>query len=353
MIDSQRARVRLRTVQSMVKTGVSQPEKIPPWIRSRAIQPLTHVPSHLAALSTTTALPDQRPRIRRLQDDGDYLLIVLDACRFDAFWDVFDNDLVGDVEPVASAGRDTFEYLQVIWPETYDLPYVSAAVPVNDERIDFDDTGVHHLYNGYQPPEHLLRIDDVWKEAWDRSLGACPPEPVLAQALEYRDADSLVVHYQQPHTPYIGEERELGHAGTEAAIPGQVAPVDKPIWDRIERGEISDDRLHELYWSNVERVRPSVLRTVDELLDEFESVVVTADHGEALGEHGVYAHPRQPQHPKVREVPWVEVSGLTRRGRRAARDVDVPDAPGDASRGVDDDLDERLQMLGYRSDGGA
>jgi len=353
MIDTQRARVRLKTVQSMVKTGLQSPEKIPPWLAGRAVKPLKALPSYAAAFATTTALPEQRPRIQQLQSDGDYLLIVLDACRFDAFWDVFDNDLVGEVEPVASGGRDTFEYLQVTWPETYDVPYVSAAVPVNNERIDFDDTGGHHLYNGYQPPDHLARIDDVWKKAWDRSLGACPPEPVLAQALEYRDADSLVVHYQQPHTPYIGDERELGHAGTEAAVPGQVAPVDKPIWDRIKRGEISDERLEELYWSNVERVRPAVLRTIDELLGEFDSVVVTADHGEALGEHGVYAHPRQPQHPKVREVPWVEVSGLTARGKRTAERVDVPEAPTDVDRGADDDLDERLRMLGYRSDGGA
>jgi len=351
MIDSQRARVRLRTVQSMVKTGVREPQKIPSWLRDQATKPVTHIPSHLAARRTTSDLPNQCPRIERLREE-DYLLIVLDACRFDAFRDVFAGDLVGEVEPVASGGRDTFEYLQVIWPETYDVPYVSAAVPVNDERIDFDQTGVHHLYNGYQPPEHLQAIDDVWKDAWDRSIGACPPEPVLAQALEYRDADSLIVHYQQPHTPYIGEERELGHAGTEAAVPGQVAPVDKPIWDRIKRGGISKDRLHELYWSNVERVRPTVLRTIDELLGEFDSVVVTADHGEALGEHGVYAHPRQPQHPKVREVPWVEVSGLTTRGKRAADAVDVPEAPARVNRGVDDDLDERLRMLGYRSDGG-
>ena len=353
MIDTQRARVRLKTVQSMIKTGVQEPKKIPPWLRERATRSLTHASSHLAAVSTTGALPDQRPRVEQLRSDGNYLLIVLDACRFDAFWDVFDNDLVGEVEPVASAGRDTFEYLQVIWPGTYDVPYVSAAVPVNDERIDFDETGVHHLYNGYQPSDHLARIDDVWKDAWDRSLGACPPEPVLAQALEYRDANSLVVHYQQPHTPYIGEERELGHAGTDAAVPDQVAPVDKPIWDQVNRGEICDDRLRELYWSNVERVRPAVLRTIDELLGEFESVVVTADHGEALGEHGVYAHPRQPQHPKVREVPWVEVSDLTARGERAADSVDVPDVPAKVNRGADDDLDERLRMLGYRSEGGA
>lgn len=347
-MDKQRAWVRLQTLHSMAKTAVESPEKVLPWLRDTATKPPSHITSHLATLRTTRALPDQRPRIQQLQDSGNYLLIVLDACRYDAFLDVFSDDFVGDIEPVASAARDTFEYLQVVWPDTYQVPYVSAAVPVNNEQIDFDETGVHHLYNGYQPPDHLHRIDPVWEAAWDRSIGACPPEPVLAQSLQYRDADSLVVHYQQPHTPYIGAERELGHANTDAANPGQVAPVDKPIWDRVKRGDISDERLSELYWSNLERVRPAVLRTIDELLDEFKTVVVTADHGEALGELGVYAHPRQPQHPKVRTVPWVVVSELTTRGKRAADGVDVPNPFSKTKSGDDDDLDERLRMLGYR-----
>jgi len=54
----------------------------------------------------------------------------------------------------------------------------------------------------------------------------------------------------------------------------------------------------------------------------------------------------------VREVPWVEVSDLTARGERAADAVDVPEPPSKTNRGVDDDLDKRLRMLGYRTDGG-
>lgn len=353
VIDHTRARVRAQTLKSMLATAVQHPEKIWPWFRDRWAYPATAARCAVATYRTTKLLPNQRVRVNELRDgDDSYALIVLDACRYDYFADVFRDDFTTDIEPIASGARDTFEYLQVIWPDQYDLPYVSAAVPVNDNEIDFDETGVHHLYNGYQPTNHLTNIDDVWKEAWDKSLGSCPPEPVLEQALRYRDQDEMVVHYQQPHTPYIGDEQELGHHDSEAAYPGQVAPTDKPIWDRVEAGEISDSRLHGLYRSNLERVRPAVLRTVAELQSEFDRVVITADHGEALGEYGVYAHPRTPHHPKVREVPWVEVSGLTRGGERAAASLDVSAADDESGeRAADDQLQERLAALGYTESG--
>jgi len=346
-VNRQRLRVRLRTLASMAETAIKQPEKVGPWIRDRATNAVKGLPAASVANYRVRSLPAQTTLLGDLREGGDYALVVLDACRYDAFADVFSGDIVDDVKPVASGGRDTFEYLQVCWPNTYDLPYVSAAVPVNSDRLEFDETGVHHLYNGYQPTEHLTHIDDVWKEAWDGSLGACPPEPVLSRALQYRESDRLAVHYQQPHTPYIGDERELGHTDGDAAYPGQVAPVDEPIWTRVENGEISDDRLRELYWSNLKRVRPVVLRTIAELQEEFDAVVVTADHGEALGEFGVYAHPRFPQHPWVRTVPWIEVRGLTDRGWSVAEDVDVPN---DESEEVDgeDRVQERLEALGYK-----
>jgi len=242
MIDSQRARVRLRTVQSMVKTGVTQPEKIPPWLRDQALKPVTHVPSHLAAFSTTTALPDQRSRIERLRDSGDYLLIVLDACRFDAFWDVFANDLVGKVEPVASGGRDTFEYLQVIWPDSYNC---LTSVPPSRSTTSLS-TSTRRVF--------ITSITATSRERTCTALTTCGRTPGTGRSgLARRTgvvAGAGVPRRRQPRGPLPAaaytlhrRERELGHAGTEAAVPGQVAPVDKPIWDRVESGEISDERL--------------------------------------------------------------------------------------------------------------
>lgn len=39
-----------------------------------------------------------------------------------------------------------------------------------------------------------------------------------------------------------------------------------------------------------------------------ETVVITADHGEAFGEYGAYKHHSGSLHPKIRLVPWVVTS---------------------------------------------
>lgn len=48
-----------------------------------------------------------------------------------------------------------------------------------------------------------------------------------------------------------------------------------------------------------------VLRVLPELIDYTDGkVVITADHGEALGEGGLYMHPMGVNAPILREVPW-------------------------------------------------
>ena len=50
-----------------------------------------------------------------------------------------------------------------------------------------------------------------------------------------------------------------------------------------------------------------VARLVEELDEE---VVVTADHGEALGEHNDWGHQEESNNPKQYTVPWLEVEGV-------------------------------------------
>jgi hypothetical protein len=47
------------------------------------------------------------------------------------------------------------------------------------------------------------------------------------------------------------------------------------------------------------------------LLDELEGdIVVTADHGEAFGEEGVWEHHIETYIPPLMEVPWLEVDSV-------------------------------------------
>jgi len=58
---------------------------------------------------------------------------------------------------------------------------------------------------------------------------------------------------------------------------------------------------------------------------------IAADHGEALGEWGVYTHDRSP-HPKRRVVPWQEITGIQTNSENSE---------------TTETVDEKLQALGY------
>ncbi len=90
----------------------------------------------------------------------------------------------------------------------------------------------------------------------------------------------LWVHYFDPHTPY--KKRGESHAILERASPSAMAAL--PQRNRNYASEIH----------YTDRWIGKLLQALKELDLESETiVVVTADHGEALGEHGYVGHGRQ------------------------------------------------------------
>jgi len=323
----------LRRLRGQAKTAIREPWKIPQWLRARSAGP-----ARLAMTKLATPLAAQAARLDDLRDDDDWLLIVLDACRYDMFESVASSHFEGRMSRVRSAGHDTFEYVRLCWPAEYDMPYVSGATPINSQERDYEDPHFQQLYDGYVPADHL-DIVDVWDFGWDESLGTCPPESVTDAALE-QDSDRLVAHYFQPHAPYLGCHSLLGHTENEHASPHDGLPVDKPIWDQVKRGRISDQELRSAYESNLRVVLSEVCRLIEAV--DHERVVIMGDHGEALGEWNVYSHPRTP-HPKIRTVPWMEVVGLTEVGESAAELAE----PGDTRQQAEGSVGDRLEVLGY------
>lgn len=81
--------------------------------------------------------------------------------------------------------------------------------------------------------------------------------------------------------------------------------MDQKIWGLAKEGKLSNEKLESLYISNLKRVLSTVQTLVQ--FSDVENIVLTSDHGEALGEYGVYAHPDWIDHPKVRKIPWLKV----------------------------------------------
>jgi glucan phosphoethanolaminetransferase (alkaline phosphatase superfamily) len=72
-----------------------------------------------------------------------------------------------------------------------------------------------------------------------------------------------------------------------------------------EQKEISREKILEGYKSNLARV----MEFVDMLGEELNGkTIVTADHGELLGENDLYGHPGHSNLEILRKVPWHEIS---------------------------------------------
>jgi hypothetical protein len=237
-----------------------------------------------------------------LLDEDKFLLIVLDACRYDFFESYHDLFLEGDLEKVYSGGRLTFEYVANIWDGDHkDILYLSGIGAINS-RVDRETVEkINESYPGdYIPKEHL-RIRDVNATGWDEDLKTVPPEEVTEEALqEIDEEDKLLAHYLQPHDPYIGDYRLQDEIDRE-----QLGGLNsQQTWDLYRLGLVSQEDVKKAYLSNLLEVLEEVQRLVEEVDDR--RIVVTSDHGEMLGECGMVAHPRK-SHYLLREVPWFEV----------------------------------------------
>jgi hypothetical protein len=258
-------------------------------------------------------------------------LIVLDACRYDMFERI--SDLPGRLETRISRGSSTPEFLRANFDgrEFLDTVYVTANPQLYRKREQIDAT--------------LHAVIDVWNEAgWNEQYGTVLPETVAEaaiDALETYPNKRHVVHFMQPHYPFLTDETELdkGHLENAEEQEGNV-------WTKLMQGavELDTGAIWELFDENLRRALPSVERLLAELPGK---TVVTADHGNMIGERSYpfpireWGHPRGLYTEQLVKVPWLVNDGRPRRQVAA----EAPDrAQNDVDEGV---VTERLRNLGY------
>lgn len=138
------------------------------------------------------------------------VLIILDACRYDMLKEIEDNSdfpFVDDVEKRVSVGHSTPIWLKRTFTEKY-MEEISRTLYVTGNlqtELIFRD------HENTINPEDFLKLDEVWRYAWDDETGTVRPESVTDRAIRnYREIkpDRTVVHYMQPHFPSL-EHPEL------------------------------------------------------------------------------------------------------------------------------------------------
>jgi hypothetical protein len=297
------------------------------WWRKRF---LTHVVSRYF---TGPGRPDADPVV---DEDWDNL-VILDACRYDLFEAVYDeNPLPGSLGERTSVQSGTPGFLAENFGsgEFHDVVYVTGNPYVNTDL----------------PEDTFHAVVSVWRDDWDDDDQTVLPdvmaERTLEVAAEYPDK-RIISHFLQPHAPFVGDvrvgERDLC-AIRERALGNENATTNyRTPFEMLEAGEASYDEVWAAYRSNLELAWPAVRH----LLAELEGLtVVTSDHGNAMGERAwpfpirVYGHPLGVLIPALTRVPW-----LTH--RNGDRKEVTAEPPQQEENDVAVETKERLRMLGY------
>ena len=255
-------------------------------------------------------------------------LIILDACRYDVFKEV--SEISGQLTAEYSKGCATYQFIRENFRSRrlYDTVYVGANtwyLKLKDE-IGSD---IHKFVDLQDPAKD---VDFASEE-----LRVVEPSTVTRFAKETDEQfpdKRLIVHYLQPHHPFIGPVGSNVYEHTSSSLYEVVTNTP----------EANRETLREAYQENLE----IVLAEVEQLLDSLTGrTVVTSDHGEMLGERHRFVPMRDYGHHKyifneeTIMVPWLVIDDGPRKSITEA-ETGLSESPDP------DELEERLRHLGYK-----
>lgn len=248
------------------------------------------------------------------------VLLILDACRLDQFRRVVDEE----ADSIWSVGSSSNEWMDHTFshPATQETAYVTGNPFTNEHDSD-----------------QFAALDELWKTHWDDETGTIPPEPISRYVISrHREGyDRVIGHYMQPHYPFISNRTDITGRGMRWDVTyGEIEDDGLALWDQFLYGIRNDvDRVREAYDSNLKFVWKEVERVMNNVDG---AVIVTADHGNAMGEFKMWGHKPGMLHPKMRRVPWAEFEC-----EDLGNEVEVEEETE-----VTDSVSERLEDLGYK-----
>jgi len=264
-----------------------------------------------------------------LEADWDNM-ILLDGCRYDIFESV--NWLAGQLERQCSKASSTVGFLRtnVDGFDHSDTVYVTANGQLQNYQTEID--------------ADFFDVLTLYADGWDSELGTVPPGVVTSRAIEAARTypnKRLLIHYVQPHFPFIGANTELDKYRTGESNH------ENAFWRRVFDGDVEID-CDEL-WRAYRKTLGLALEHVEPLLERLDGrTIVTSDHGNMFGEHGhpipiqEWGHPDGLYYHELVHVPWLVVEGGSRKEiiKEESRDWSLRPDPAV--------VEDRLRNLGYR-----
>lgn len=256
-------------------------------------------------------------------------LIVLDACRYDYFKE--ECDLSGTLSKARSPafegkGAPTSVWYRNVFLKKYPNTIHISSHPRVNSKMEVE---------GFEGFKHFEEVIDLWDTGWDEEFGTVMPEDVTDAAIKTvqdQPEKRLIVHYMQPHTPYLSlgpprtkkkKEPQSRTSFFRRLRNGAVTKARKIMGDmmavrlmklfRLPPLSPMDDALRRVGAEGVEKAYRENLRialdSVEKLLPSLRGkTVITADHGELLGEKGRFGHDFDGGEV-LETVPWFIVEG--------------------------------------------
>ncbi len=231
-------------------------------------------------------------------------LIILDACRYDAFEVVYRDFLEkGELKKVKSAGNATPEWLEETFSNIYwdDVIYLSGNAWLSSGEM-----------LGFQPENHFHRLVDVGNAD---SSASCKAETMLSFwkifDKEYPNYKKII-HFMQPHMPYycIDDQEVSWNANSPNWISYMrtvwyVMKYASEIFEEKENSIITSDH-GQLIRHKYENLTNEQQQWMDDWEENYGETIGGIADREVGGERIIDCHPYGLDHEKLRVVPWME-----------------------------------------------
>ena len=271
-----------------------------------------------------------------MEEDWDNLF-VLDACRTDLFEETINTESFSNYEHRTSLGSLTPEWTKNNFDDNRygDTVYVSGNPWISK-------IAGNTFYD----------LVEVWTKSFDNRLWTVHADDIYKAAIgNYQEDKRLIVHFMQPHPPFIREvngslESALGHESAHwrpARIMEDSQKGVYNIWHALGRGELNHQSVWNAYKANLEYVYEYAIDLAMEIPGK---TVITSDHGILMGERlrpipiKAFGHPYGVRHKRLTEVPWAVVEGKRRDISATSQETENHDVNNEV-------VTDRLKKLGY------
>lgn len=250
-------------------------------------------------------IPSQLDMLYRLFMEERFLLIILDACRYDIFNTIYRKYLKGSIIKVRSPASQTQEWLKKVLPimalsiRKKPIRIFSANPFINSKGID---KGIQ--VTNYIPSNLII---DVWDLGWDPKYNTVPPWKMNEIVKRYGLEDRTIIWYIQPHTPWLN----FSHLFNSLIDISKRKNINYIYLLKLlgEKELLKRADFLRGYTFNLHIVLYFVRDLINYVLQQgFKGkIVLTSDHGEVFGEYGYWLHPGGVCLPELIIVPWLEI----------------------------------------------